>query len=343
MSTDQNRKAGVGLDIGTMNIVSARMVEDSQGKSKTETDRIRDAFIDLDLEAKKTLKLSKIDYVERSGRLVVIGDSALNMVNLFKRELRRPLSRGVISAGEIEAQEILSLLIKHVLRDPVVQGEHCYYSVPAAPIDDPEQDVFYHTEVFRKIVGEHGYTAHPANEAMAIIYSQCPNENFSGLAVSFGSGMCNVALSYQAVSGLEFSVARGGDWIDLHAAKAMGSTAARMCALKEKGVKLSAPSNRDEEAIALYIRSLIKYCLENIALQFKKVQARIDLPDPIPFVISGGTTMAGGFLDVFKEEFESVKKKGFPIQIGEIRPAKDPMTAVAEGLLVLANQENEVN
>ncbi len=714
MSTDQNKKPAVGLDIGTMNIVSARQVDGG----RTKTDRIRDAFIDLDLEAKKTLKLSKIDYVERAGRLVVIGDSALNMVNLFKRELRRPLSRGVISAGEIEAQEILSLLIKHVLGEPLILGEHCYYSVPAAPIDDLEQDVFYHTEVFRKIVTEHGYTAHPANEAMAIIYSQCPNENFSGLAVSFGcltpetpiitragwvpisevregdevlsrtgrygrvlktwdrphtgevykitfygnpvgvtltgnhrvwvqrdgewdwvpaenleegdtigepivsgygerkslcitdkdrngpshsvniswsmdlgrflgyfltdgsvgpkdpengyysvavdfgpgedryvedlkeivqrlfnrsvtvsphgnahrchfshkglqdwlrancyveekpvpgkvehkrkcfplnieemqpsvvegivvglvrgdgwvtddavkfgnssqalvtafhilvgrmgltstitvreprdvtfkdgreihkedcqpewtvhvtgwdgrylkeiiddfgrekrsvkvwkdggfrctrirqievsaydgvvhdltvegdpsfcapyitlhnSGMCNVAMAYQAVSGLEFSVARGGDWIDLHAAKAMGSTAARMCAIKEKGVNLASPSNRDEEAIALYIRSLIKYCLENIAIQFKKVQSRIDLPDPIPFVVSGGTSRAGGFLDVFKEEFEAVKKKGFPIQVSEVRPAKDPMTAVAEGLLVLASQEDEQN
>ncbi len=338
MSTNQN-KPSVGLDVGTMNIVSTRM--NAQGKYDTQ--RVRDAFIDLDLEAKKTLRLSKVNYVVREGRLVVIGDSALNMVNLFHRELRRPLSRGVISAGEIEAQEILSLLIKHVLGEPLAPNEHCYYSVPAAPIDDPEQDVVYHTEVFRKIISEHGYTPHAANEAMAIIYSQCPNENFSGLSVSFGSGMCNVALAFQAVCGLSFSVARGGDWIDNHAAKAMGSTAARMCSIKEKGVDLAHPhpGNREAEAISLYIRSIIKYCLENIAIQFKKVQASIDLPEPIPFIVSGGTTRAGGFLDVFKEEFEAIQKKGFPIAISEVRPAKDPMSAVAEGLLILATQEND--
>jgi hypothetical protein len=331
-------KPAVGLDIGTMNIVSARM----NAEGKIQTVRMRDAFIDLDLEAKKTLRLSKVDYVEKDGRLIVIGDSALNMVNLFKRELRRPLSRGVISAGEIEAQQILSLLIKHVLGEPVKAGEHCYYSVPAAPIDDLDQDVIYHTEVFKKIVNEHGYTAHPANEAMAIIYSQCSKENFSGLSVSFGSGMCNVALAYQTVCGLEFAVARGGDWIDSHAAKAMGSTNARMCAIKEKGVNIANPEkgNRDAEAIALYIRSLIKYCLENIAIQFRKVQTSLDLPEPIPFVVSGGTSKAGGFLDVFREEFEAMQKRGFPIQISDIRPAKDPMTAVAEGLLVLASEED---
>jgi actin-like ATPase involved in cell morphogenesis len=337
MSTDQTKKPGVGLDIGTMNIVAARAVAET---GMTNVIRIRDAFIDLDLEAKKTLRMVKVDHTEMDNRLIVLGDSALNLVNLFKRELRRPLSRGVIAAGEHDAQRILSLLIKHVLGEaPVEPNEHCYYSVPAAPIDDPEQDVVYHTEVFRKIISEYGYTPHAANEAMAIIYSACSMENFSGLAVSFGSGMCNVALAYQTVSGLEFSVARGGDWIDNHAAKAMGSTAARMCAIKEKGVNLTKPTTRDEEAIALYIRSLIKYCLENISIQFRKVQTSIDLPEPVPFVISGGTTKAGGFLDVFKEEFEAIKKKGFPIQISDVRPAKDPMTAVADGLLVLAIQE----
>lgn len=328
-------KNGVGLDIGTMNIVSAR-----QSGEKVTTHRVRDAFIDLEPEAKKQLRLSKVDHIDMDDKIIVIGDSALTMANLFKREVRRPLSQGIIAAGELKGQQILSLLIKSVLKEPFPEGEHCFYSVPAAPIDNPGQDVVYHQEIFRKILTEQGYTPHPMNEAMAIIYSQCAAETFSGLSVSFGSGMCNVALAYQTVCGMEFSVARGGDWIDQHAAKALGSTASRMCAIKEKGVDLAKPENRDAEAIALYIRSLIRYCLENIAVQFQKVQSTLDLPEPIPFVVSGGTTRAKGFEDVFKEEFETIKKKGFPIQISEIRMATDPMTAVAEGLLVLAMEEH---
>ena len=327
-------KPGVGLDVGTMNIVSARL-----SGEKVVTKRVRDAFIDLDLEAKKTLRLSKVNYVEEAGNLIVLGDSALTMANLFKREVRRPLARGVISAGELEAQKILSLLCFNVLNHPIIEGEHCFYSVPASPIDDPEQDVVYHQEVFRKILTEHGYMPHPMNEAMAIVYSQCARENFSGLAVSFGSGMCNVALAYQTVKGMEFSLARGGDYIDGHAAKAMGSTASRMCSIKEKGVDLANPQSREEEAIVLYVRALIKYCLENIAGQFRRVQNTINLPEPVPFIISGGTTKAGGFIAVFKEEFEAIKKRGFPIPISEIRLATDPMTAVAEGLLILAGEE----
>ncbi len=329
-------KFGVGLDCGTMNIVAAR----STSSDKVETRRIRDAFIDLDIDAKRSLKMSKVNYVEKGQNLIVLGDSALNMANLFKRDIRRPLSRGVVSAGELDAQEILSLLIHNVLGDPKVKNEHCFFSVPAAPIDDAEQDVVYHTEVFRKIISEYGYIAHPLNEAMAIIYSQCAEEQFSGLGLSFGAGMANIALSYQTVEGMSFSVVRGGDWLDLHAAKAVGSTASRMCAIKEKGVNLAKPEGREAEAIALYTRALIKYCLENIAAQFRRVQSTLSLPDPIPFVISGGTTKAGGFEAVFREEFETVKKKGFPIEISEIRLAKDPMTAVAEGSLVLAMEEH---
>lgn len=319
-----------------MNIVSARQTT----ADKVVTSRVRDAFIDLDPEVKRTLRMTKVSYVEQGGNLIVLGDSALNMANLFKREVRRPLSRGVISPGEIEAQQILSLLVFNVLEDPVGENEHCYFSVPSSPIDDPEQDIVYHTEIFRKIVTEHGYTAHPTNEAMAIIYSQCAAENFSGLAVSVGAGMCNVALAYQTVKGMDFSLARGGDWVDSHAAKALASTSARVCSIKEKGVDLAKPTTREEEAIALYIRALIRYALENIANQFRRVQNTLNLPEPIPFVVSGGTSKAGGFMEVFNEEFEAIKKRSFPIQISEIRAAKDPMTAVAEGLLVLATEEH---
>jgi len=335
-----DRVPGAGIDIGTMNILSAR-----QEGGAVKTRRVRDAFLDLDADAKKSLKLSKVDYYEPdwTDQLIVVGDSALSMANLCKREVRRPLAKGLISAGELDAQRVLSHIIYNVLDVPVVPNEHCYYSVPADPIDMPDQDVVYHTEVFRKIIEEYGYTAHPMNEAMAIIYSQCADTNFSGVGISYGSGMCNVAMSYQTMMGMSFSLARGGDWIDLHASKALGTTASRICSLKEKGgFDISNPpkDNREVEAVALYIRSLIRYSLEKISQRFKKERGSIELPEPIPFVVSGGTTRADGFMRVFEEEFDSVKK-GFPIPISGIRRAKDPMTAVAEGLLVLAMQEHE--
>ena len=100
MSTKNNLSPGCGLDIGTMNIVSSR----GTVEGKTSTKAVRDAFLDIEPENKRALKLSKVDYVEKPQALIVIGDSALRMANLFKREARRPLSKGVISAGELDAQ-----------------------------------------------------------------------------------------------------------------------------------------------------------------------------------------------------------------------------------------------
>lgn len=331
----KNIHFGKGIDLGTGNVVAARQVGD-----KVEYTRIRDAFLDLEPEAKKTLRLSKVDYVELGGQIIVIGDAALTMANLFKREVRRPLSQGIIAAGEHQAQQVLSLIIKSALKEPQVANEHCFYCVPAAPIDNPGQDVFYHQEIFRKILTEQGYTAHPLNEAMAIIYSQCAAENFSGVGCSFGAGMVNVALAYQTVKGLEYSLSKSGDWIDQCSAKAMGSTASRICAIKEKGVDLNKPEGREQEAIAMYTRAVIRNSLESLASQFKLNASTIEIPEAIPLVVSGGTSKPKGFLDVFNEELEGIKKKGFPIQISEVRSATDPMTAVAEGLLVLASEEH---
>jgi hypothetical protein len=328
--------AGRGIDIGTMNIVSAKQ----SGKGKIETSRVRDAFLGLEPGAKKMLKLSGINFIDKGeDGIIVVGDAALEMANVFGQEARRPLSQGLISAGEMDALEILGIMIKNILGAPSRKGEHCFFSVPAAPVDE-DRDVVYHKGVFQRIVEECGYTASSSNEGMAIIYAETAQEGFSGLGISFGSGMCNLALAINGLEGLTFSVARGGDWIDAGAAKATGSTSSRMCALKEKGFDLMAPQSREEEALALYYKSLVEYCLDKTGQEFAKIKDKFSLPKAIPIVVSGGTSLAGNFLPFFQETFES-KRKRFPIEVSEIRQASDPLNAVARGLLIQALQEYE--
>lgn len=322
---------GVGLDIGTMNIVSAR-----QTSGKPSTKRIRDAFLDLPKDSKKMLKLSNVPFFTRGEELLVLGDEALDIANMFGKEARRPLSAGLISNSEIDAQDVLRLLIENVLGEPAHEGEHCFFSVPAAPVDE-DRDVIYHEGVFTSIVKDLGYTPHAANEAMAIIFSDCAKDMFSGLAFSFGAGMTNVALAMNTIEGLSFSVARGGDWIDSGAAKSVGSTMAKMTAVKERGIDLLDPKNRDEEAITFYYKTLIEYALKQVAEKFKEIDGKFMISKPIPIVVSGGTSRAGGFLDLFKEVFEGIDN--FPFEISEIRAASDSMNAVALGMMIQAAQE----
>ena len=233
---------------------------------------------------------------------------------------------------------MLALLIKNVVGDPMDEDEVCYFSVAAAPIDQPNRDIIYHQGGFERIIGECGFEPIASNEAMAVIFAETAKENFSGIGISFGSGMTNVALAVNSIEGLSFSVARGGDWIDKGAASSIGSTAARICSIKESGIDLSDPQNREEEAIAFYYRNLISYAIDNIAKQFNIIKNQFALPKPIPIVVSGGTSLAGGFMELFEEVFNK-KKKRFPIEITEVRHASDPFNAVAHGMLIQAVQE----
>jgi len=329
---------GVGLDVGTMNFVAARYTPKGM-----EYSRITDAYIDLDVENIKTLKMSGIKYVQfpEQNDVVVLGDMSFQMANLFKQEVKRPLSKGLISPGALRAQYVLNELIKHVLEEPREENEHCFFSVPADPIDLPDQDVRCHQNLFNQVITNRGYTPHPTNEAMAIIFSQCRSSSYSGIAMSFGSGLCNVATSYMGVMGLNFSLSRGGgDWIDIHAAKATGSTTARMCTLKQKGgfsVYNPPKDSPDLEAISLYVRTLIRHCLEKLAEKLRLEQN--DHLETLPLVISGGTTLAEGFMEVFKDEYDTLRKKGQIPRVADIVKVERPLDAVADGLLALAHNE----
>jgi hypothetical protein len=324
---------GIGVDIGTMNLVAARQEGDATSYS-----RIRDAFLDVPLTARNMLKLSSVDFVERDDELLILGDKAMEMAAVFGREARRPLSAGLVSPSELDSIEVLGFLLQHIVKAPQEEGEYCYFSVPAAPVDQPDKDVIYHKGIFEQILTKMGYNAVPTNEAMAIIFAECAPEGFSGLSFSFGSGMTNVALSINTIECMAFSVGRGGDWIDGGAARSIGSTQSRICSVKEKGFDLLNPIGREQEALSFYYKELISYSLDWVAREFVKVSGRFNLAEPIPIIVSGGTSKAGSFLPFFQEVFER-KKKRFPIEISEIRAASDPLNAVAKGMLIQAMQE----
>ncbi len=224
-----------------------------------------------------------------------------------------------------------------------------YYSVPGAPIDR-DVDTVYHERMFKKIIEALGFRAHQVadtekttamNEATAIVYSNCQAEGFTAMATSWGAGMVNTALVYQTMPGMMFSLSRSGDYIDQSAAKAVGTTATRIMSVKEKGVDLLDPTVgdpkyvREREAIVVYYRSLIRQVIEGIKREFKKDNSSIELPDEIPWIISGGTSKAIHFIEFFRQEFEKVRDT-FPIGISEIRMAQDPLNDVAKGLLIAA-------
>ena len=101
-------------------------------------------------------------------------------------------------------------------------------------------------------------------------------------------------------------------------------------------VDITNPKNREEEAVEIYYRNLISYTLENIKRRFESSTGMPSFPDPIEIVCAGGTSLIGGFIVVFKDEFNSIN---FPIEVKNIRLAEDPLFSVSKGCLVAALSE----
>lgn len=321
-----------GVDVGTMNIVCATKTDDG-----IETKLIRNMYLPIEKSQAGMADLSQLDYVESEDMIFIIGEDAYQYANIFGTEVKRPMQKGLIAASDIDSLDVLTLIIEQLAgKSP---DGYCVYSIPAQSLDK-DNDVLYHENVFKRIFTELGFNAKPFNEAMAIIYSECQEDNFSGLAFSYGAGMSNCALSYKSNPVMTFSVARGGDWIDGQVAKQFNTVPNRVTSIKENNTDLSnyrvgkKKERRIREAIVYYYRNLIMYSLEKITHKLENELSDVELPDSLPIVVSGGTSLAKGFMELFKEVIDEFDD--FPFEIKEIKHAEDPMTAVAEGLLIKA-------
>lgn len=321
---------GRGLDVGTANLVSS--VQDVDGNVTIKIQR--NAFIDIEADDYTRNMLTKLNvqYVVIDGRMVVVGDPAFELANIFNRETRRPMKDGVISPQERDALPIEKLLLENLLGKPNTDGELCYFSVPAEPID-ADFNVIYHKGLFSSLLKKLGYQPKPLVEGHAIVFSELAADDFTGIGISCGGGMFNVCVAYKSIPALSFSTSRGGDWIDRNVATVLGIKSSRATAIKEKGVNLLNPKNREEEAVEIYYRNLISYTLENIKQRFESSSGMPSFPDPIEIVCGGGTSMIGGFVEIFEDEFKSIN---FPIEVKNIRLAEDPLFAVSKGCLVAA-------
>lgn len=317
-----------GLDIGTMNVIASR-----QRNGQVETKRIRNVFIDLTQDQVKMLKLGgDTSYVAKDDICYVLGDDAQKISNIFGRKLRAPMSKGVISAGELESMEILKIMVGEVL-GKAPAGGICTVSSPSAPVDN-DFDCIYHEAVVRDIVESYGWEVQIASESTALAYSEAADSNFTCLATSWGHGMVNLSLTFKTIESLKFSISRSGYWIDEQSAKVTGKTISQMCSIKEKGIDLLNPTGREQAAISVYYKHLIGYVIKSFISKFRELQGNIELPEEIPFIVAGGTSLPKGFIDLVKQEIN--KNKGFPFPISEVRHAKDPLNSISKGLLVMS-------
>jgi len=324
------KKIACGLDIGTMTLILTR--SDISGALVT-----RNMFLEVDTDEVPISEFSDLNYVKSDDGTYIIGDDAFKMANLFNKTVSRPMEQGMISPKEIDAVDVLALMIKNMFGDVKSKDIYCSYSIPAEAID-MDRSVTYHSKVFTRILGAIGVNHTSCNEAMAVIYSECKKEQFSGIALSFGAGMCNICCAYKGVQAFEFATSRSGDWIDNQVANSLNMTPNRVTNIKEKYLNLEEGFYKEKnkkrrrvlEALTYYYSAMMDYTIKNLIKQFED-NFELELDDDIPIVIAGGTSLIPGFLELFNE---TIKKHELPFDVSEIRMAKEPHTAISRGLLI---------
>lgn len=323
---------GNGLDLGTNMIVYATMNEESNPVYKKQ----RDAFFKISPKSevnRKSIQMAlesrKANFIIDGADFFVVGQDALYMANERNLEARRPMSRGVLSPKEKTSLPMIKLIIKSLIGQGSGSAK-LVFSIPAEPVDS-DFDVFYHIEMLKAYLGEMGFDPTPLNEGFAVAFSELLDDNLTGMCLSFGAGMINVVVCYEGDPIVQFSLTKGGDWVDSSVGKALDLNASLVQIEKEESkLDLLNPEGQIQEAIVVYYNVLMSYALDNIVYELKRAKLP-SFREPIPIVLSGGLALADNFVNRFKTESETKK---FPFEIKEIRTAKDPLHCVAHGCLM---------
>lgn len=327
----------LSFDVGTYNLVCCQRNKDGNFSYKKEIN----AFLELPTENKFVFNMMKnagVPLIEKDKVAYALGEAAVNMAyTLPSLELKRPMSDGCVNPKEKDAFQILSIMIHSLIGD-INDNGLLYYCIPSNAINQ-ETDAEYHSKVLQAIFGAYESStgkkieARPINEALALVYAEAADKNYTAISASFGGGMVNICFAMYGNPIFQFAVVNSGDWIDKQAAKATGESPTFINKEKMKVSLKKEPNNLVERAIQTQYKLMIEKAVNMIKNGLANAGKSVRVSEPIDFIIAGGTSSIDGFTDVFEE---TIKSAELSIPIGKVIRPHDPLFSVARGCLIAA-------
>jgi hypothetical protein len=327
---EQEYTQPLGLDVGTSRVVVARAKD-----KKQEYDSQLNAFMTMPYSklAESLLQRENVFHEVHGADIIVAGDDAEKFAEVFHVETRRPMARGVLNPDEPHSLAVVRRLITKLVGRAAAEGQKVFFSVPAQG-ENLNGSIRYHEASIRQILADLGYEAIPIEEGLAVVYGELAASNYSGVAISCGSGLCNVCLAVLSVPVISFSVPKAGDFIDANAAQVTGDRANRLRISKEKNFQLNGfTGDRVHNALTVYYQEVIGSLIGALRSHIASAQKLPKLEQSVPLVLSGGTTMPKGFLDHFMRILQAEE---FPLRLSEVRVSGDPLHSTARGALMAA-------
>lgn len=321
----------IGLDVGTSRVVLAT----GSAENARTVDELN-AFIALPYSklTERIFKQKNVPYQLNGGtELQVYGNEAARFANVFNIEVRRPMSGGTLNPTEEQSMNVLQSIFQYLLAK-APRTKNLRFSVPGELSDGGSSDLVYHEAMLKKTIDAMGYNSRAVNEGLAVVFAELEAENFTGIGISCGGGMCNVALAFMSMPVITFSTTKAGDYIDQSVASVTGETANVVRTIKESSLDLARPpQNKFEEAFHTYYDNLINSLVDSLRSALAETKNLPKIDEAIPIVLSGGTACPRGFDQKFRK---AVEREKFPLRISSIRMASDPLTATARGCLIAA-------
>ena len=319
----------IGLDVGSSRVVAARSVD---GKYKYESQLNAFLTVPYSRLAASLLERDNVFHEVQGADILVIGEDAQGLAEVFHVPIRRPMLNGVINPQEPHGIAVLRRIIGKLLGKSA-EGQKVFFSVPAPAIAGND-GIAFHKASIGHLLTELGYAPTPFEEGLAVVFGELDASNFTGIGISFGSGMCNACLALLSMPVISFSVSGAGDFIDTQAALVTGDLADHIRLQKEKTFRLNGlTSDRVHNALNVYYQEMIGNLVQALRSHLASAKRLPRMEKPIPLVLSGGTAIPKGFLECFEKVLRSEE---FPVRLSEIRVAADPLNSTARGALMAA-------
>src|SRR5271166_1818982 len=130
-TTNPQPPSALGLDVGTSRIVAAQRQD-----KDVQFDTQLNAFVTIPFSklTQSVLKKEQIPHLVQDSEITVYGDESERFANLFHKETRRPMLRGILNPDEAGSLTLVRQIVGLVMGEDEGRGRRLCFSVPAAPL-----------------------------------------------------------------------------------------------------------------------------------------------------------------------------------------------------------------
>lgn len=337
----------IALDIGTHEMRSLRM-----GANRLIARRCRSVYCVLeDSPAHRSiLRDIHIPYAVCEGQLLVFGEEAVRLTQLFRVPCLPLLPEGTLPKNDPPVRQLLGTIVSSLIGEAADEGELCALTLPAEQRLQADPDGT--TEFFTHLVQLQGYVPLLQPAPQALVLATLGEAGFSGVGLLFGASASEAAVIHRGREVARCAVPFAGDWIDLRLARSrreilwdaeghrfLNTQQAREWKESFSG-HLAEPANREEQFLADLYRGMIEFLLQEATARFANVLQQMHLTGPQQMVVGGGSARLKGFDRVFSDILQA---QPFPARIAGIRFVTDSDFTIARGGLIRAELEADGN